>query len=169
METMNIRNRIADIQAILGITQDSAWGPNSNEALSHFAAVHRGIASSFADPADIRAFTECKAQGKTDQQCFAMGDNGIGKWGGSTAKGFGPCCALPPEDWEWWEKNGDDAAGQLVVVTYGKRSIICDLRDSMPRKANITNGAIIDLNPDACDALGINVPALVSGIQWRWL
>jgi len=43
--------------------------------------IHKVIASSFADPADVRAFKRCKAQGKTDQECFRVGDNGVGCWG----------------------------------------------------------------------------------------
>jgi hypothetical protein len=56
-------------------------------------------ASSFADPADIKAFRRCKAAGHTDQYCFSKGDNGIGAWGGDTTSDF-PLCALPRDDWK---------------------------------------------------------------------
>ena len=46
--------------------------------------IHRVHASSFADPADVRRFRACKAAGKSDQECFKVGDNGVGCWGDDT-------------------------------------------------------------------------------------
>jgi hypothetical protein len=125
--------------------------------------VHRVKASSFADPADIAAFKRCKAKGKTDQQCFAVGDNGIGKWGDSTVQGTGPCCALPPEDW----RKLAAPRKSKVLVTVGRKSVVCELRDTMPAKRHIKNGAGIDLNPDACAALGLRPPIMVNA-TWQW-
>lgn len=113
-----------------------------------------GYATSFADPADVAAFRKCKAQGKSDAQCFKVGDNGIGCWGDDTTAAR-PMCALPPEDWKPLGKN---ARGAKVLVIVGYKSVLCELRDTMPARRNIKNGAVIDLNPAACKALGLTPP-----------
>lgn len=119
-------------------------------------------ASSFADPADIKAFRSCKSQGHTDQYCFARGDNGIGVWGGDTTADY-PLCALPRDDW----KNYPNPEHAGVIVRANGRVITCLLADTMPWKKNIKNGAGIDLNPCACALLGLNPPILVAA-QWVW-
>jgi hypothetical protein len=133
-------------------------------------------ATSFADPADIRAFKRCKNAGGTDQECFAKGDNGIGLWNQSCAEGTGPCCAIPPDDMieQWGSINA--AKNKLVKVTLFSRpglkhddvSVICDVRDRMPWKKYIKNGAGIDLNPDACEALDLTPPVSTT-VTWRWI
>lgn len=90
---------LAKIQNLLGVEADGFWGPVSQEALNDQrdggAAASGGgsggtgfkaEASSFADPADVRAFERCKAEGKSDQACFRVGDNGIGQFGKITAQ-----------------------------------------------------------------------------------
>lgn len=126
--------------------------------------IHRVKASSFADPADVRAFKKCKATGKSDQECFKVGDNGIGKWGDDTTANK-PMCALPRED---WAHLGDDARGAKVLVTANGREVVCELRDTMPARANIKNGAGIDLNPAACAAIGLTPPIMISA-TWSWI
>lgn len=122
------------------------------------------IASSFADPADIRRFRACKATGKSDRECFKVGDNGIGCWGDDTTQDK-PMVALPPED---WKPLGNRARGALVLVIAGKRTVLAELRDTMPRKANIKNGCGIDLNPAACEALGYEPPVKIA-VTWQWV
>lgn len=171
--------KIEQIQTVLGVTVDGQWGPKSQAAMD--AAVspigtitrHHGKASTFADPADVAAFKRCKAAGGTDQECFDKGDNGIGEWDDSTVEGTGPSCALPPEDLQ--EKWGGseatrwiEARHKLVEVEANGKSVTCVVKDRMPHKANITNGAIIDLNPDASRALGIEPPDMFTA-SWRWL
>ena len=124
---------------------------------------HHVKASSFADPADVRAFRRCKAQGKSDQECFKCGDNAVGKWGDKTDADR-PMCALPPED---WKPLGNEARGALVKVTRGSRSVVCELRDTMPSRQNIHNDAGIDLNPAACAALGLT-PPVMTDVVWEW-
>ena len=121
------------------------------------SAVRRGLASSFADPADIAAFSRCKAAGGTDQACFKIGDNGIGCWGDDTTAPR-PMCALPRED---WAPLGSKARGARVYISANGRTIQAELRDTMPARKNIKNGAIIDLNPAACAALALTPPMLV--------
>lgn len=149
----------AAFQLLDNLPDDAEWPPAAPAE-----GVHAGKASSFADPADIRAFDRCKATGKTDRQCFAVGDNGIGKWGDSTRAGTGPSCALPPED---WQQFGQQARGKLVKVRANGREVIVALKDTMPHKANIRNNAVIDLNPDAAAALGLTPPFMVD-CEWEW-
>ena len=168
---------IKAIQGIIGVKQDGIWGPNSQAALDTLIhpkltvewtdAPHKVKASSFADPADVRAFRRCKERGGTDDQCFKVGDNGQGVWDDDTSEGSGPSCALPPDD--MIQKWGSIAAAKhkLVEVTHESKSVTCVLKDRMPWKKNIKNGAGIDLNPDAVRALGLEPPIMVSAV-WRW-
>lgn len=128
--------------------------------------VHTVKATSFADPEDVKKFKQCIAQGHTENFCFKVGDNGIGKWGDDTTQPF-PMCALPPEDWE--PKWGSAAKGRKVLVRIPSTGakVICALRDTMPHKKNIKNGAGIDLNPSACDLLGLKPPVRVTA-TWQW-
>lgn len=125
-------------------------------------------ASSFADPADIAAFRRCKRQGKSDKECFKVGDNGIGCWGDDTTANV-PMCALPPE--VMVEKFGrlDKARGKIVVVTVRGRSVRCVVADRMPpmNSPYRKNRAGIDLNEAACKALGLTPPIMVP-CEWKW-
>ena len=121
-------------------------------------------ASSFADPKDVEAFKRCKAKGLSDQQCFRVGDNGIGAWGHTTAQERAPMVALPREIW----KNAKKRGGAKVLVRYKDRECVAILGDTMPALANIRNGAGIDLNPACAKALGLKPPFLVAGVRWRW-
>jgi hypothetical protein len=162
--------KIKQIQEIIGVTTDGVWGAKSQAAFDKLVRpneiVHAGKASSFADPKDVERFNKCKAQGKSDKECFKVGDNGIGCWG-DDCTGATPCCALPPDD--MIERWGSVAAAKHkpVLVAANDREVICVLKDRMPWKKNITNGAIIDLNPGACAALGLKPPVMVSA-KWRW-
>lgn len=176
---MNALDTRKAIQQLLGVTVDGRMGHNSLAALNLLSAapdasewppvvtadVHAVKGSSFADPADVRAFRACKAQGKTDQECFRVGDNGIGKWGDDCSEGSGPAVALPPEDWQQFP----DARNKLVKVTNPSNgaSVIAKLKDTMPHRANITNGAGIDLSPDTCAALGLT-PPVMHAVTWEW-
>jgi hypothetical protein len=128
------------------------------------------LASSFADLADVRAFERCKARGKSDQECFKVGDNGRGCWNDITAQEVTPMCALPPDDVvERFGTFSSKARFAMVRVTVLKtgRSVVCVLADRMPWKKNIKNGAGIDLNPAAAKALGLKPPFLVPA-SWEW-
>jgi hypothetical protein len=130
--------------------------------------VHVVTASSFADPADVAAYRKCVASGKTEKQCLAVGDNGIGLWGDDTTVAA-PICALPPDEWLTKWKKGSVARGKKIDLTFDGRKVICELRDTMPAKMNITNGAGIDLNPGAAKALGLTPPFLQPNVGWRWV
>ena len=121
-------------------------------------------ASSFADPADLIAFKRAKARGLSDIEAFKFGDNCVGKWGDPTGEGTGPSCALPPED---WRPLGDKAHLAQVRVFANGRSVVCLLKDTMPKRANC-KAAQLDLNPDACEALGLTPPVMVAA-SWEWV
>lgn len=125
-------------------------------------------ASSFADPADVRAFRRCKATGKTDDECFAVGDNGVGCWGDDVTEGTGPACAVPPEYMEgrWGSVNA--AKHKLIEVKANGKSVICTVKDRMPHLRHIKTKARIDLNPDAVRALGME-PPIMADAEWDWL
>ena len=172
---MSLSESTKTIQHLVGVAADGAYGPETaNAILKEFVRVgianpdliliHHVKASSFADPADVAAFQRCKAQGNSDQACFKVGDNGIGKWGDDTTVNV-PMCALPPDD---WRQLGSNARGAKVLVTGNGRTVICELRDTMPAKANVKNGAGIDLNPAAVEALGLHPPIMIPA-TWRWV
>jgi hypothetical protein len=151
---------------------DGGWGPLSQGALDALIlgrpqttddGVHHVRASSFADPADVAAFRRCKAAGGSDQECFKVGDNGIGKWEDDCTAPK-PMCALPPED---WEEFGNAARGKKVIVTANGTTVICELRDTMPHRRNIKTGAGIDLNPGAVAKLGLRPPIMIPA-TWMW-
>lgn len=135
--------------------------------LADDVGVKKVKASSFADPADIRAFERCKNEGNSDMECFKTGDNGIGKWGDDTTAPH-PMCALPREDWTERWGEGDTARGKRVLVKVGLVSLICELRDTMPKRENIHNGRGIDLNPAACHGLGLTPPVFATA-TWQWV
>lgn len=164
---------IAAIQTIVGVKADRIWGPITQKAVDDLIAlsrlprgdegIRRGMASSFADPADIKAFKACKAQGNTDLFCFSKGDNGIGIWGDRTDVDK-PYCAIPRDD---WQHLGDKARGRKVEVTIGDKTVICELRDTMKWRRNITNGTVIDLNPGALKLFGLK-PPILKPCSWKW-
>jgi hypothetical protein len=101
-------------------------------------------ATSFADPADLLAFNRAIHSGRTVEQALEVGDNGIGAWGKSTVRGTGPCIALHPSVEGF-------RPGRIARVTFGEKSVDCDVRDIGPKN-------VVDLNPDACSALGLRPP-----------
>jgi hypothetical protein len=127
------------------------------------------IASSFADPKDVAAFKKAIAEGKTEAEALKIGDNGIGVWGDNTARDNVPMCALSPEDWIAKWGKGNKARGKKVAVTYKGKTVIGELRDTMPHKAKITNGAGIDLNPGFAKAFNVRTPFILKDVQWDWV
>jgi hypothetical protein len=117
-------------------------------------------ASSFADPRDGQRFRRCKKNGGSDNDCYKVGDSGIGCWDQDTSEGSGPSCALPPETMIDIWGSVEAAHNEKVFVECGERSVTCSIKDKMPHIRHITNGARIDLNPDACDALGLEPPVM---------
>lgn len=156
--------KLSRIQTIVGVERDGLWGPKSQLALNQKLAGGQALsatASSFADPADVAAFRKCKAQGKTDQQCFKVGDNGIGQFGKITAQTTTPMVAVHAEDMitKWGSVNG--AACRLVTVTVNGKSVQATVEDRIGVKGRI------DLNPAAAIALGLTPPFLVP-CTWNW-
>jgi hypothetical protein len=166
-------SKVQEIQRIIGVKDDDVWGKISQGAFDKLLAEHAAnkkhsvMASSFADPIDVENFRKCKDEGKTDLECFKIGDNGIGCWGDNTT-GPTPMCALPPDD--MIEKWGSVLAAKhkKVVVNANNRTVTCVLADRMPWKRNIKNKAGIDLNPAAVKTLGLN-PPIMTPATWNWI
>lgn len=172
---------IKQIQTILGTEPDGMWGPKTQAALDlliHgpkvFPMEHHVKATSFADPADVIAFNkwykvyrEYLSHEEATKKAFEKGDNAIGYWEDSTAEGTGSSCALPPDDMiERW--TSITAAKHKEVVVYANgHQVTCVLKDRMPWRKNITNGAGIDLNPDAITALDLTPPVMENAV-WVW-
>jgi hypothetical protein len=127
------------------------------------------IASSFADPKDVAAYNRAKAEGKTEKEALKIGDNGIGVWGDKTARDDVSMCALPPEDWKAKWRTGHNARGKKVSVTFNGKTVIGELRDTLPDKAHNQNGAGIDLNPGFAKAFGVTPPFMLHGVRWEWV
>ena len=163
---------LAKIQGLLGVKDDGFWGPKSQQALNDELQGAGGGgggngpfeagASSFADPKDVEDFKKCKAQGKTDKQCFAVGDNGIGKFGQLTAQTTTAMVAIHPADAKkrWGSMNA--AAHRTVRVTVGNKSVVASVEDQLGVAGRI------DLNPAAAKELELNPPFLKACV-WEWV
>lgn len=166
---------IADILMRCGLdTNGPGWGPTTIKRLGEFAdaaemgdvqvamgEVFHCDASSFADPADIAAFKKCKATGKSDVECFAVGDNGIGQFDKITAQEDVAMVAVHGDAMKskWGSING--AAHKPVIVTANGKTITATVED------RISAPGRIDLNPAAAKQLGLKPPFVVSA-TWRW-
>lgn len=156
---------IEKIQGELGVTIDGQWGPQSQAKLNSIirALNNAGYkASSFADPADVVAFHRCKAEGKSDQACFAVGDNGIGQFGKNTAQDTIPMVAVHHDDMvaKWGSVQG--AAHRPVEVTVNGKSFNATVEDRIGVKDRI------DLNPACAKLAGLQPPFIVP-CSWKWL
>jgi hypothetical protein len=149
--------------------------PERNDELPVWPEIqHHVFASSFADPADVRSYRkwysiyigEGKSHDEAEQLAFGKGDNGVGMWGDDCTTSV-PMCALPPEDMEERWGSTDAARHRPVEVAANNRRVICTLADRMPHRANIENGAGIDLSPAAVEALGLRPPVMIRA-AWRW-
>lgn len=166
---------LAAIQKLIGATPDGFWGKQSQKALDVALAggatgaggngPFNASASSFADPKDIVDFQACKAKGKTDKECFKVGDNGIGKFGKITAQTKDPMVAIHPSDAvkKWGSMNA--AAHRTVRVTVGAKSVLAAVEDQLGVAGRI------DLNPAAAKKLGLNPPIDPNETKctWEWV
>ncbi len=167
---MSIQNptKIQLIQFILGVEPDDIWGPASQKALDALVKKvteieHHGNASSFADPADVAAFNRCMALKHNEQECFKVGDNGIGCWQDDTTKGL--WCALPKRDIvERWGSM-DEGKHKQVMVTIKGLTHVLTVGDIMT--PDLSSGAIIDLAPDSCKLWNLRPPVIVP-VVWQW-
>jgi len=160
---------LVKIQKLLGVKNDGFWGPISQSAFNkeldddaESGPGIKGTASSFADPADVLSFKQCKAKGKSDQACFKVGDNGVGQFGKITAQAHTPMVAIHKDDMiaKWGSVNA--AAHRLVRVTANGKSVDAAVEDRLGVAGRI------DLNPAAAKELGLNPPFLVK-CTWNWV
>jgi hypothetical protein len=163
--TVNANRTIEDIQLLLGVAADGRWGTKSQAALNKALGKADSFeckASSFADPADVRAFNRCKTTGKSDLQCFAVGDNGIGQFGKITAQDKVPMIAVHGGEMKAKWGSIPAAAHRPVEVTVRGKTIQATVED------RISAPGRIDLNPACAKMLGLNPPFVVP-CKWRWL
>lgn len=175
IENTGVSNpKLARIQQLIGADPDGSWGPQSQKKLN--AVLSKGDsgggsggngpfkakASSFADPKDVADFRACKKTGKTDKQCFAMGDNGIGAWGADTAHTSTPMVAVHERDAVAKWGSFDGAAHRKVRVTVGGKSVVAVVEDKLGKAGRI------DLNPAAAAKVGLHPPFL-KDCEWEWM
>lgn len=108
-------------------------------------------ATSFADVQDLIEYNKCLRQGMTPKKALNFGDNGLGSTMLSTVAGTGPAVALPKP----WKSTH-------VRVTRKGKTVDCEVRDTSP-------AGVIDLNPDACAALGLKPPVLDHDVTFIWI
>jgi hypothetical protein len=158
-------SKLHEIETVLGVKADGLWDVKSQAALNKAIGKADGflmMASSFADPGDVAAFKKCKATGKTDLQCFTVGDNGIGQFGQVTAQNLTPMVAVHADDMKarWGSVNA--AAHRPVSVAVKSKTVQATVEDRIGVKGRI------DLNPAAAKALGLTPPFLVPCV-WKWV
>lgn len=118
--------------------------------------IHENVkATSFASLKDLAGFKKAKAEGMSDSQAFNHGDNGIGCWNDLTAQTHTAMCALHPDDMIAMYGSIEAARHRRILVVHkpNNRSAECIVGDRLPWERNTVNGASIDLNPAALDAL----------------
>lgn len=162
--TRNANRKIEDIQILLQVDDDGQWGRKSQGALNRL--INNGefrstTFSSFADPDDLKSFKKCKLTGKTDVQCFAVGDNGIGQFGAITSQEHTPMVAIHSDDMiaKWGSRAG--AAHRLVELRYNGKVITASCEDRISARGRV------DLNPACLKEFGLKPPTKVAG-EWRW-
>lgn len=165
---------LAKIQDLIGAKADGVWGSKSQKALNAILkngdasggnggnGPFKAKASSFADPKDVADFLKCKANGGTDGECFAVGDNGIGAWGADTAHTTKPMVAVHRDDAVARWGSFDGAAHRRVRVTVGGLSVLATVEDKLGTANRI------DLNPAAARKLNLTPPFL-KPCEWEWV
>jgi hypothetical protein len=153
------------VQALLHVDVDGVWMTQSQGALNDLINAQDGwikcMASSFADPADLRGFKKCKATGKSDKACFAVGDNGVGQFGDITAQTETPFVAIHHSYMvSRWGSEHAAAHRDVVLWINGKEATI-KVGDRISALGRI------DLNPAAYGLWKLRAPLMVAA-RWRW-
>lgn len=156
------------VQSLLSVTPDGIWMTKSQGALNELRALAGDDwiycqASSFADPKDVAAFKRCKQGGKTDLQCFAVGDNGVGQFGVITAQDVTPYVAVHHDDMvsRWGSEHGAALREVELIIAGHPEPIIAKVGDRISERGRI------DCNPAILKIAGRKAP-MMTGAQWRW-
>lgn len=125
-----------------------------------------GLADTFADYSDLRAYINARDNlGKSPEEALAYGDNGVGEWGAITAQTHTPMVAICPE-----HLDGQVHGARVLVINHNNgKQVTAIYDDARPHYAHIPDGSLIELNPAACDALGITPPDSPANIEWHFL
>jgi len=134
-----------------------------------------GYATSYGDTADMRDYQNAlisflksgMPQKEAEAQARKVGDPGIGWRDNVLSDTSVPWVALPYEDWQARYGTKAKAHKAKVKVTISGKTVVCLLGDTMPHKANIANGGVIDLAPGAQAAFGLQ-PGFKVRASWEW-
>jgi hypothetical protein len=66
-------------------------------------------------------------------------------------------------------KTKSIARRKKIELSFNNKTVIYELRDTMPPTAKIRNAARIDLNPGAAKPLGLRPPFKQPNVGWRWV
>lgn len=120
-------------------------------------------ASTFADLADLAAYKKAKANGLSEKEALAKGDNGIGCWGDNTAQVVVAMVAIPPEDMVRIFGGVLRAKHKHVNIIRidgkgVKHECLAIIADIMPhlKRALAQNGCEIDCNPATVEQLHLS-------------
>jgi hypothetical protein len=117
---------------------------------------YEGLATRFADPADLQRYQDAKARGASEEQALRVGDNGIGAsdlGGISTPNTYG--IAVPRS--YLTEHFGNDPADwrkARATITYGDQQVQVPFVDLGPGQKPQARGVVTDLTDPLARALG---------------
>lgn len=123
--------------------------------------IHHATATSFADQKDVEAYRHALAQGKTELEALAVGDNGVGCWGDVTAQEHTAYAALHRDDLVDRWGSVDAARHKGIKVQLRGRQIRAVIGDRCGVRGRV------DLNPACLVQLGVK-PGLKEAVAWYW-
>ena len=136
----------------------------------------KGYATSYGDALDMQMYRQALisflklgyTQAQAEAKARAVGDPGLGWMDNDLSDLKTPWVALPYEDWQAKFKTKSKAHKAKVRVTCNGVTFIGILGDTMPHKANIKNGAVIDLAPGAQKLIKRLPPFKIANTTWEW-
>lgn len=159
------RDTKRQVQKLLGVLVDGLWMGKSQAALQALIDAQEGWisckASSFADPADLVGFRNCKKKGHSDLFCFNYGDNGIGQFGDITAQTVTPYVAI--------HRSYMISRWGSVLASAHREVFVC-INNSVQRIKvgdRISAKGRIDLNPAAYGLWKLTAPLMIDA-KWKW-
>jgi hypothetical protein len=119
------------------------------------------LASTFADPNDLRRYFAARSNGASEREALAVGDNGTSAFGDDTTRENDPIVGLPPD-------TPGFVHNRLIELTGPDgQTGVARLSEKMPATKNLKGEATIDLNPAAAKLVGH--PGGVYPVTWRFI